>query len=74
MHVLPDPAIAEIEHNCEKDEEGHHPKAHTLALFHLGLGRPGKEGNDVMRLLIDAGRRAIGKDDTLIEKRRRHRD
>src|SRR6476660_3348988 len=64
--AVPNAAVGEIKQRGEADEEDHDIEAGALALFHLGLGRPGEERDHVARFLIDGVRRAVGVSDRAV--------
>src|SRR4029077_7944478 len=58
--AVPNAAIGEIKQRGEANEEDHDIEAAALALFHLGLGGPGEERDQVARFLIACLGRAVG--------------
>src|SRR3984957_20889751 len=60
VDVVPELLLGEVEQARHDHEIDQHLEADTLALVELRLGRPPQEGGDVLGVLIDRLRRAVG--------------
>ena len=74
VNVVPDLLLGEIKKAGQHDEKYERLEAEPLALVELGLRRPHQEGGDVLGVLIDSRRCAVGIFDLSVAQRLRHRD
>src|ERR1700735_4853128 len=69
VNVVPDLLLGEIKKAGQHDEKYEHLEAEPLALVELGLRRPHQEGGDVLGVLIDSRRGAVGIFDLSVPER-----
>src|SRR5262245_14315355 len=74
FHVVPHLLLGEVEQPRKHDQENEHLHADALPGLEVRLGGPHQEGGDVLGILLDRHRRAVGVVDALVRERRRHRD
>src|SRR5262244_464890 len=74
FHVVPHLLLGEVKEPRQHDQENEHLYADALPGLEVRLGGPHQEGGDVLGILLDRHRRAVGVVDALVRERRRHRD
>src|SRR5215472_18617191 len=73
FHLVPHLLFGEVEKPGKHDQENKHLHADALSCLEMRLGGPHQEGRDVLGILFDRHRRAVGVVDALVCERRRHR-
>src|SRR5215471_21200356 len=74
FHRVPYLLFGEVEEPGNHDQENEHLHADALPGLEVRLGGPHQEGRDVLGILLDRHRGAIGVVDALVRERLRHRD
>src|SRR5215475_5809541 len=74
FHVVPHLLLGEVKEPRQHDQENEHLYADALSGLEVRLGGPHQEGGDVLGVLLDRHRRAVGVVDALVRERRRHGD
>src|SRR5258707_2090649 len=74
VYVGPDLALGAEQQAGHEHQEDEHLGARVFALFHGGLGRPGEERDDVLRLLLERRLGAVGIGHVAAGERLRHGD
>src|SRR5947199_126025 len=60
LDLMPDPLLGEVEQAGEHDEKYDHLHAQSLARLEVRLGRPGQECGDILGILVERRRSAVG--------------
>src|SRR4249919_736528 len=74
LDVVPDLLLREVEEPGQHDQKEHHLHADPLPDLEVRLGGPHQKRRDILGILFDRHRCAVGVFDALIGQRRRHRD